>query len=129
MRAVADQEAQCLTADADRRLQALNSSVVKGAKKQAAPKPRGKLGQQGGATTGMALIVACVGLFLWGFSHGNTRPDGKWLLSVLIVGAVVAGFVYAGRRYRANERRSARYTAKIEGRLEQDETGDYIWDA
>lgn len=130
MRAVADDEAKRLQADADRRLRALNSSVVKGAKKQAARKttPRRKRGQQGGATTGMALIVGCVGLFLWGFSHGSTRPDGKWLLSVLIVGGALAGFVYAGRRYRANERTAAEYTAEMEDRLQQDTTGAHLLD-
>lgn len=114
MRAVADDEAKRLTADADRRLRALNSSVVNGAKKQAAPpEPRR------GATRGIAFIVACVALFLWGFHRGTSVPDGRWLLAVLLLGAFLAAVVLAGRSYRRSERRSAAYTEKIQGRLKQ----------
>lgn len=113
MRAVADEEAERLTADADRRLRALNSSVVKGAARPAEPKPRR------GATRGIAFIVACVALFLWGFHRGTSVPDGRWLLAVLLLGAFLAVVVLAGRAYRRSERRSAAYTEKVQGRLKQ----------
>lgn len=114
-----------LDKDRDRRLRALDRSAHAPVKKT--PK-RPKRGQQGGVTRGMALIVACVGLFLWGFHHGTTAPDGKWLLAVLILAAVLALFVVAGRRYRQRERADAKRTEDLEGRLKQYEGSDRYQD-
>lgn len=84
---------------------------------------------EGGMSVGLAFIVACVGLFLWGFTHGSDRPDGAWLLAVAIVGAVVLLLATGIVTYRRRERADAAYTAEMEKRLKQDMTGDHIWDA
>ncbi|MEV6413887.1 hypothetical protein [Kribbella sp. NPDC051718] len=84
--------------------------------------------ERGGINAGIALIVGCVGLFLFGFTHPSRVPDGHWLLGMLIVGLVVMALVAFGRSYRRTERASAIYTEKVEGRTQQHQGSDHHQD-
>lgn len=84
--------------------------------------------ERGGINTGIALIVGCVGLFLFGLTHGNTVPDGHWLLGMLIVGLAVFGLVTFGRNYRQTERNGAAYTENVEGRTQQHQGSEHHQD-
>lgn len=86
-------------------------------------------GQRGGIKVGVAIIVAGVGLFLWGFSHGSRSPNGAWIAAVAIVGAVVLVLATGIVGYRRRERRDKEYTEDVLPRLRQDTSGDHIWDA
>lgn len=89
---------------------------------------RTRLNERGGINTGIALIVGCVGLFLYGLTHGNTVPDGHWLLGMLIVGLAVFGLVAFGRSYRKTERESAARTEKVEGKVQQHQGSEHHQD-
>lgn len=125
---MADDEARRLTADADRRLAALARSVLNGAKKGKKKTSRRKRGEKGGVYYHLVFVVGGVGLFLWGFTHGNTVPDGRWLLAMLVSGAGLACLVAFGRSYRRTEDRGAARTAKLEGRVQQHQGSEHFLD-
>lgn len=111
-------ENKALTQDADRRLRALDRSARAKAR-----------GQKGGATFGVLLFVVCLGGFGWGWFHSSTAPNGATLLAVLIVAAAVLIIGTFGHLYRRSEQRGRARTKRMEDRLQQDTTGDHIWDA
>jgi len=82
----------------------------------------------GGVNVGVAIIVAMVGLFLWGFAHGSRTPNGAWVAAVAIVGAVVLVLATGITGYRRRERRDAERTADVVPRLKQDTSGEHYWD-
>ena len=117
-----------LSKDADKRLTALDRSVVKGAKKAAA-KGRPKRGEdQGEIRARLVIVVGGLGLFGWGWSHGSRTPDGRWILAVAILGAVVLLFATGAVKYRRRERSDAARTKRIEDRLEQNTSTDHYLD-
>lgn len=85
-------------------------------------------GDAGRINAALAIIVAGVGLFLWGWSHSNSRPDGAWIAAVAVIGAVVLLLATGAVTYRRRERADAAYTAEMEKRLNQDTTGDHYLD-
>jgi hypothetical protein len=85
-------------------------------------------GSDGRINHAVAFIVAAVGLFLWGFSHGSRTPNGAWVAAVAIVGAVVVVLATGIGGYRRRERRDAARTAKVEKRLKQDTSGAHYLD-
>ena len=82
----------------------------------------------GAINVGVAIIIAAVGLFLWGFSHGSRTPNGAWVAAVAIVGAVVLVLATGITGYRRRERRDIERTADVVPRLRQDTSGEHYWD-
>jgi hypothetical protein len=89
------------------------------------PRPR----DTGGINVGVALIVGFVGLFLWGWSHANSRPDGAWIAGVAIVGAFVLVLATGITGYVRRERRDKARTDDVVPRMQQDTSGQHYWDA
>lgn len=85
-------------------------------------------GDDGRATTGLMFIVACVGLFLWGFAHGSRTPNGAWIAAVAIVGAVVVLLATGITRNRRGERAAAARGEKNSKALKQDTSGAHYLD-
>lgn len=108
-----------LDRDADRRMEALARSIANG-------KP---CNEHGGLSPRAAIVIAGIGLFVWGWSHGSRTPDGRWLVAVAIVGVTLLVLFTFGWRYRRRERLDAAYTKRMESGLQQDTSGDHIWDA
>jgi multisubunit Na+/H+ antiporter MnhB subunit len=77
----------------------------------------------------VAIVVAGVGLFLWGFAHGSRTPDGAWVAAVAIVGAVVLLLATGVTSYRRRERENAAYTKRMEKGMKQDTSGAHHQDA
>jgi len=117
-----------LNKDADKRLAALNRSVVNGAKKAQAKgnQKRGK--DQGSVRRALIIVVAGLGLFAWGWSHGSRTPDGRWLAAVAILGLVVLLFATGAVKYRRREAADAARTKRIEDRLQQNTSTDHYLD-
>ena len=82
----------------------------------------------GGINVAVAIIVAGVGLFLWGFAHGSRTPNGAWIAAVAIVGAFVLVLATGITNYVRREHRDAARTKAMEGRLKQDTSGEHYWD-
>jgi hypothetical protein len=107
-----------LNADADRRLVELHRSLVQ----PAAPRPRRRM------PIGVAVPIAGVGLFLYGWTNSSRTPDGRTLLAVALVGLVVLLFATGIVRYRRREREDAARTADLEKRLQQSTSTDHYLD-
>ena len=88
--------------------------------------PRGR--EAGGINVAVAVIVAGVGLFLWGFAHGSRTPNGAWVAAVAVVGAVVVVLATGIAGYRRRERRDKAYTDDVLLRLKQDTSGEHYLD-
>ena len=82
----------------------------------------------GGINIWVAVIVAGVGLFLWGFAHGSRTPNGAWVAAVAVVGAVVVVLATGIAGYRRRERRDKAYTDDVVLRLKQDTSGEHYLD-
>lgn len=87
------------------------------------------VGERGGVRVGVALIVVLVVAGLWGWFHSSSAPNGATLLGVLIVAAAVLIIGTLGHFYRRSERQGAAHTKRMEDGMQQDTTGDHIWDA
>lgn len=118
-KAAAARKAQTRANDqaAKKGLAALTRSVLNGGRKQ-----------KGSVHRGLVVVVAGLGLAGWGWAHGSSAPDGRWLLAVVIVAAGLALIVVAGRRYVQHDRADAAYTKDIEKRVRQDRTGAHYQD-
>lgn len=85
-------------------------------------------GEQGRVNVAVAVIVAAVGLFLWGFAHGSRTPNGAWVAAVAVVGAVVLVLATGIAGYRRREHRAADRGTAASRSLHQDTSGEHIFD-
>lgn len=85
--------------------------------------------ETGGIRLALTFIVTLAGLSLWGWTHSSSAPNGATLLALAVLGIAVLVVTVFIRWWRELDRRSATYTASVEPRVEQDTTGDHIWDA
>jgi hypothetical protein len=85
--------------------------------------------QRGGVGLGVLLIVVLVGGGAWGWTHSSSAPNGATLLGILLLAIAIAVPTVFIRWWRNLDRACAAYTAEVEGRVQQDTTGDHIWDA
>jgi hypothetical protein len=115
-----------LTKDADRRLAALDRSAHAPVKKAAAKKP--KRGEQGGLALGVAVILTCLGLGLWGWTHSSSSPNGATLVAVLLLGLVLAAAVLLIGTGRRRDDRDRAYTEEQLEHLQQDRSGAHYLD-
>lgn len=108
-----------LNADADRRLAELHRTLVQPVE----PRPRRRM-----MPIGVAVPIAGVGLFLYGWANSSRTPDGHTLLAVAVVGLVVLLFATGILRYRRRERDGAARTAAMEKRMQQSTSTDHYLD-
>lgn len=87
-----------------------------------------KRDQTGAINVGIAFIVGCVGLFLWGFTHSSRTPNGAWVAAVAIVGAIVLILATGITTHRRREREAAAATEATVKRLKQDTSGAHYLD-
>ncbi len=115
----AEQTPAELDRDADRRMEALARSIAAG-------RP---CTEHGRIHPGVVLPLAGIGAFAWGWRNSSSSPNGATLSAVLIIAAVLAVVVIFARWYRRTEREGAAHTKQMESGMQQDTTGDHIWDA
>lgn len=84
--------------------------------------------EHGGIGTALTFLVTLTGLFLWGWTHSSRSPNGATLLAVAILGIAVLVPTVFIRWWREVDRRSARYTATMQPRIEQDTSGEHYQD-
>lgn len=84
--------------------------------------------QTGGINIALAIVIAAVGLFLWGFAHGSRTPNGAWVAAVAVIGAVVLLLATGITRYRRREHTDKARTGRMEKRLKQDTSGAHYLD-
>lgn len=85
--------------------------------------------ETGGIGLGVLFIVVCAGAALWGWTHGSSAPNGATVLGVLIIAVGVLIIGTFGHFYRRSEQRGQAHTKRMESGMQQDTTGDHIWDA
>lgn len=108
-----------LDRDTDRRLESLARSV-------SGDRP---CSEHGGVRLGLLFIVVCLGAAGWGWTHSTSAPNGATLLAVEVTAAAVLIIRTFVRSYRRAEREGAAHTKRMESGMQQDTTGDHIWDA
>lgn len=86
-------------------------------------------GERGGIHIGVAFIVVLVVGGVWGWTHSSSAPNGATLLALLVLAVAVAVPALVIRASRRADRIAAARTAKVQERVQQDTTGDHIWDA
>jgi hypothetical protein len=84
--------------------------------------------EAGGVRYGVLLIVACLGLFGWGWTHSSSAPNGATLLAIVVLALAIAVPTLVIKAARRADRAAAALTTKREGRLQQNTTGDHILD-
>lgn len=85
--------------------------------------------EAGGIRIGLAVIVLLVAAGFFGWTHSSAAPNGATLLAIEVLAVVIAVPTIVIKACRRADRRAAAYTARVEGHVQQDTTGDHIWDA
>lgn len=85
--------------------------------------------EAGGVALGVLLIVVLLAAGAWGWFHSSSAPNGATLLGILIVAAAVLIIGTFGHAYRRSERHGRANTKRMESGMQQDTSGDHIWDA
>jgi hypothetical protein len=111
-------KSRALDADTDRRLVLLHQSVVQPVEHR----PRRRM------PIGVAVPITGGGLFVWGWTHSSSAPDGRALLALAVIGLVVLLSVLGIGNYRRLDRADAARTAEIEKRLQQNTSGAHHLD-
>jgi hypothetical protein len=90
---------------------------------------KGPVTDGGSIRIALTFIITLAGLFLWGWTHSSRSPNGATLLAVAVLGVLILVPAVFIRWWRELDRRSARYTKAMQPRVQQDTSGDHIWDA
>lgn len=85
--------------------------------------------QRGGIHVAVAFIVVLVAGGLWGWTHSSAAPNGATLLAVLVLAIAIAVPTAVIGWARRIDHNAAAYTKRMESGMQQDTSGDHIWDA